>query len=81
MASIVFLRLNHYNGSKIATMFEEYASLTIHFRRTADRKNPWLWVVPHFLGGTRDLLPRSVARGLIHLTANVIGGLSANKPP
>ena len=26
-------------------MFEEYASLTIHFRRTADRKNPWLWVV------------------------------------
>ena len=45
MASIVFLRLNHYNGSKIATMFEEYASLTIHFRRTADRKNPWLWVV------------------------------------
>ena len=45
MASIVFLRLNHYNGSKIATMFEEYASPTIHFRRTADRKNPWLWVV------------------------------------
>ena len=48
MASIVVLRPNHYNGSKITTMFEEYASLTIHFRRTADRKNPWLWVVSTF---------------------------------
>ena len=51
MASIVVLRLNHYNGSKITTMFEEYASLTIHFRRTADRKNPWLWVVKWSLRG------------------------------
>ena len=64
MASIVFLRLNHYNGSKIATMFEEYASLTIHFRRTADRKNPWLWVVSVLgnegLYNLRDILHKRI---------------------
>ena len=42
---------NNDNGSKTSTLFEEYASLPIHFRRTADKKNPWLWVVDEASAG------------------------------
>ena len=55
LPQIVLLGPSYCNRSKTSTTFEEYASLTIHFRRTADRKNPWLWVVRppfrHFVEG------------------------------